>query len=727
MTLESLKDKVSEANRLLDSNQVADAFVILEEMAQDEGNYLILDNLKSLKQTYGYMIHYLIEGMEDATRPEVYDNTVCTLREIGDCLLTDKLTSDSPEIYFSTTRICKHQKLSFLPLWTSLMDIESKLQLALSVEADSTLLFSEKDRVMRSIFDLVWTERNSKDLCVKLVEKVLSSSVDKKISLYLISALVLSLLVCYDREKMIALIDIYDNSISEEIAARALVGIVMALRKHGSRVENDKKILGRLELWQDSLVTYSRLQGVVKEIIRTRDTDRVTAKMRDEVIPELMKMRPDMLKKMRDSAMDFESGMLENNPQWEEMLEENGIADKMRELTEMQSEGADLMMVTFSNLKGFPFFNNVSSWFMPFDINNPSIRIERSNVKSLETMLSMGNNMCDSDKYSLIFAFSAMPEQQRQMMVGQFDQQLSQMTEEFMERLEKRSNPEFNMETVVFIRELYRFFRLFRKKEEFADPFLEPFDFLNLPIIGDMMADEDLIELIGEFYFKRGYYKEALNLFKAVEESKYNTPSYWEKVGFAYQSLKSYDKALSAYHRSELIAEPGSWLLKKLAFVNKKLGNYAVAAEYYSKALVNDPDNVLLIMNAGYTLFESGDVQAAVRSYYHANYLDPENVKIWRAIGWTEFVMGNLDKSSSYYAKILALSPDSVDYLNAGHVKLASKNFKEAIMLYKKSSEYGFKDFETAFRADADTLEKSGVDKLTQDLIIDSIKMSTQL
>ena len=52
--------------------------------------------------------------------------------------------------------------------------------------------------------------------------------------------------------------------------------------------------------------------------------------------------------------MDFESGMLENNPEWEEMLEKNGLADKMRELTEMQSEGADLMMVTFSNLKGFP-------------------------------------------------------------------------------------------------------------------------------------------------------------------------------------------------------------------------------------------------------------------------------------------------------------------------------------------------------------------------------------
>lgn len=724
MTLESLKDKISEVKRCLDENRVIESFDLLEKISQEEGNFQASDSLKSLRQTYGYMIHYLIEGLDDPTRQDVYDSTVRSLREICDNLLIDKLSIESPSLYYSTSRICKHRNNSFDNIWHRIIEIDANIDLALAADSVPESLYVDKDNLMHQLFDIVWTERNNKELCAALTDKVNLPSTEKSLALYLISALTLSLLGVYDRDKMLSLIEIYDNALSEEIAAHSLVGIVMALRRHGKRIYSDKNVLNRLKLWQDSLVTYSRLRGVIKEIIRTRDTDRVAAKMRDEVIPELMKMRPDMLKKMRNSAMDFESGMLENNPEWEEMLEKNGLADKMRELTEMQSEGADLMMVTFSNLKGFPFFNGVSSWFMPFDMNNPAIKMDKESRKPLETVFSLGSGMCDSDKYSLVFAFSAMPEQQRKMMLGQFEQQLSQMMENASDRLEKQSNPEFNAAAVVFIRELYRFFRLFRRKEEFDDPFKDPFNFLELPVIGEMMADEEIITIIGEFYFKRGYYDEALELFKAIEDSKKDDPSYWEKVGFAHQSLKQYDKALEAYHKSELLGEPGQWLLKKLAFINKKLGNYREAAEYYSKSLSSDPDNVSLIMNTGNALSESGDLQGALHSYYHANYINPDNPKIWKAIAWTEFLAANLNKSTSYYDKILLSSPEPIDFLNAGHVKLASKKMKEAISLYKKSAENNIKDFEASFLADTDTLSNAGIDKLTQHLILDSIKLN---
>lgn len=722
MTLESIKDKINEVGRLLDGNHVADAFVILENIAQEEQNYKATDNLKRLRQTYGYMVHYLIEGVDDKTRREVYDGTLSSLRLIANDILLDKLVIDSPDVYFSTARICRHRNLRFEVLWNRLKEVEAKLSLAEAAEADVRSILVDKYNLMRQLFDTVWTMRNDKDICGMLVEKINQSGAPE-MARYLISAITLSLLEYFDRDKFVSLIDIYENAASQEISACSLVGTVLALRKYRKRIVCDNKIIARLQLWQDSLVTYSRLRSVVKEIIRTRDTDRVTAKMRDEVIPELMKLKPDVLRKMKESAMDFESGMLDNNPEWEEILEKNGIADKMRELTEMQSEGADLMMVTFSNLKGFPFFNNVSAWFLPFDIDNPDVNLDSVSRKSLDSMLTFGVNMCDSDKYSLVLAFSTMPEQQRNMMTGQFEQQLSQMMEQSAELLEKQSQPEFSMAAVVFIRELYRFFRLFRKKSEFDDPFSEPFNFLDLPVVGDMMADEEIIKLIGEFYFKRGYYEESLELFKAIENSSEEDYSYWEKIGYAYQALKQYDKAAAAYRKSELLGDSGTWLLKKLAFINKKNGNYAAAAEYYSRALLADPDNVSLIMNAGYANLESGDIAGALRSFYHANYLQPDNAAIWRAIGWTEFINGNYDKSCSYYEKLLESNPTAIDLMNAAHVKLASGNIKEATALYKKSAGSGFEDFQSAFETDVPTLEKAGIDRLTIDLIIDAIKM----
>ena len=57
----------------------------------------------------------------------------------------------------------------------------------------------------------------------------------------------------------------------------------------------------------------------------------------------------------------------EENPEWSEILEQSGIADKLQELTELQMEGADVYMSTFSMLKSFPFFNETAHWFLHFD------------------------------------------------------------------------------------------------------------------------------------------------------------------------------------------------------------------------------------------------------------------------------------------------------------------------------------------------------------------------
>lgn len=723
MTLESVEKNIKDALRLLDGRRVAEALSILDSVAAEDSNYKAADTLERLRQTYGFMIHYLIEGLEDTTRPAVYSDIVASLRNIADDLLISRLQSDSPMTYFSTQRICRHRNLDFRRLVTHLAEIDAKLSLAEIAGNTEPTLENDRDRILRDIFDLVWTERNNSDMTDTVVKTAVSGDPDRDLPRFIITALTLSLLGFYDRNKLLALLDIYDNTGSEQLAGRALTGILLALRRHKDRVLEDSMIITRLKLWEDSILNYSRLRDVVREIVKTRDTDRVTAKMRDEVIPELMKLKPDMLKKMKDQGLDFESGLLESNPEWEEMLEKNGIADKMRELTEMQTEGADLMMVTFSNLKGFPFFNSVGSWFIPFNISSPSFHLPAGYRKPIASIVSMSAEMCDSDKYSLVLAFESMPEAQREMMLGQFESQLGQLTEEHLERLGKISRPEFNASVTVFVRELYRFFKLFRKKDEFEDPFSSPFAFLDLPVLGDMLGDEELLRVMSEFYFKRGYYTEALELFRRLEDRSSDDNSYWEKVGYSLQNLKRYDEARVAYMRAELLREPGQWLLKRLAFINRKTGNAKDAAEYYSRALANDPENISLIMHTGYAKSEAGDAEGALASYYHAGYLDPDNPKIWRAIAWQELVKGSFEKSLKYYDRIMAASPSASDFLNAGHAAAASGDLKKALFNYRKSAEGRMGDFEKEFVSDYGVLESLGMPRLTLDLILDKLKM----
>lgn len=725
MTSQSLKQNIIEIRNLIISDRLSEAIDALKSIAEQNKDYAILDSIKILSRNYGYMLQYMLSGADDPSRNDLFFQTKNGLLDLCDKLLFNIEIIYSNKEFYSVARTCRYKKEEFPQIWESLLAVVDKESLAKESGNIDKAIMEAKDRAMRGFFNYLWTSIFDGELQKQVSEKILSSVISVDTARYAISALTLSLLGFYDKYKFATLLDIYDQTESETLAAYSLVGIVLATERHRQRISADKKMLSRMSLWQDSLLTYSRLKIVIKEIIRTRDTDRVAAKMRDEVIPELMKLRPDMLKKMRDAGMDFESGMLENNPEWEEMLEKNGVAEKMRELTEMQSEGADLLMVTFANLKNFPFFYPVDTWFMPFNPSHPMINLPQNFLSSIEKILSMGANMCDSDKYSLVLALGSMPEQQRKMMFSQFEQQMSQISEENLERMNKQSNVAFSRSAIVFIRELYRFFKLHRKKNEFEDPFIKPLNFLSLPVIGEMTSDDEIISVVGEFYFKRGFYKEALDLFSAMQQTYASDHSYWEKVGYAYQSLKEYEKALESYSKSALLSDPGQWLLMRLAHVNKKLKRYAEAAEYYGKALENDTDNVSLLMNVGNAILETGSPQKALQHFYHADYLDSHNIKIKRAIAWAELIAGNFNKSEQIYQKIIFGNigkPNYVDYLNFGHASLASNNLGQALSLYRTAFEADPSNFQRAFDEDRQILSKLGIEDTTQALVLEALK-----
>ena len=67
--------------------------------------------------------------------------------------------------------------------------------------------------------------------------------------------------------------------------------------------------------------------------------------MREEIIPEMTKN----VTIMRNMKYGFEENIDEDdrNPDWEKAFEESGLGDKIREMNELQLEGADVYMSTF--------------------------------------------------------------------------------------------------------------------------------------------------------------------------------------------------------------------------------------------------------------------------------------------------------------------------------------------------------------------------------------------
>lgn len=726
--IQALHDKIE---LMLGEGQLHSAFKTIRNQLTTQADSRLIDRLNHLEETYKYLIHYLVEGYDDTGRDKMISDITNELYSINDMLLSRSELPTSENIYYSTLRFENLRKASLKSRLNAYREAASKAELsrnASDINSSSTEMTYEKEEeeALASLFSFVWTMfGNDRNDYRELKNALLHEDLPNTFHSVIISALLLGSLHFYDSNALDILIDLYESSISPRISAQALTAIFLIISKNAMRVRLDKKISSRLSLWQDALEIYPRLREILMSLLRARDTERINNKMKNELIPEIMKMRPEIINKLKNASEEMDIESLEENPEWEDLLNKNGLADKLKELTDIQLEGGDVMMMAFSNLKNFPFFNSVPNWFFPFSSNHSQIKLSASEgLQHFSEILDMEGVMCDSDKFSFALSLKTMPKEQRDMISLRMNTEIGQLKEIMNEKKDMPGFSEFNAEVTRYIRNLYRFFKLYRKKGDFTDPFNNPIDFQDLPFIGDILDDNDILNLVGEFYFKRGYYAEALPIMLKLETRDSDASLLWEKIGYCYNSLGNFSEALKWYKKAELINPDSKWLIKKLALVSRLLGRYGDAAEYYSKALEKDPDNYKLLISAGNCLLEDGQTKEALQHYYHAEYVRPDKVSTSRAIAWGELLNGNFDKSIQYYNNILSGKEISNnDYLNAGHAAYLNKDLKKAVSLYVKSaSGSGLEEFEKSIKEDFPVIVKAGGNARELTILLDKVK-----
>lgn len=710
---------------LLSKGRLNDSFRLLRKLNSAQTDSKISDRLNNLEQTYRYMIHYLVEGFPDDGREGVLSDIVSELHYINDLILRNSVLPASEDIYSSALRFENIRKATLEGRLRDYSEAFPKSELALIAGGDRE---TEKnmETSLESVFTYVWTMFGaSPDEYKELTRLVKSPDMPFPFKAQIISALLLGNLRYFDREALLSLIDIYEANVSTKLSARALVAIFLIVSANHERIKNDSRIKTRLSLWKDDMLIYPRLREVLMNIVRARDTERINKKVQNELLPEIMKLRPEIIKKLKNATEEMDVESLEENPEWEELLSKNGVGDKLKELTEIQLDGGDVMMMAFSNLKTFPFFNNVANWFLPFFSHHSEIM--NDNVDGLEgfsEILDMEGVMCDSDKYSFALSLNRMPPEQKKIMSQRMGMEMSQLKEIMEEKKLVPGASEFDMEVTRYVRNLYRFFKLFRRKNDFRDPFDSPIDFKSLPFLSELLSDSEILSLVGEFYFKRGYYKEALPLFLALERNGIDESLLWEKIGYCYNAMKELEEALIWYRKAELLNPDSQWLIKKIALVSRMLNRSEEAAEYYQKALENDPDNYKLLISTGNCLLEADKYDEALKHYYHAAYIQPERISSLRAIAWGELLNGNFDKSLETYRRILSSDEAAFnDYLNAGHAAFLSGDLKETVRMYLRCTEEeeGMKRLRESVTEDLPTLMKKGVDPRILNFVLDKV------
>lgn len=717
----------AEVKRLINRGEINEACKVLSSILNKKTEIGLLQLLNKQEETYKYLLHYLVEGFTDNSRNKMLAEISASLHFINDSILRNEILIDSSDLYYSTLRFERIRKASLQSRLKEYKDAYLMSSLANETGGDREVSL-KTDQALSALFSYVWTMYGaSSEEYKKLGEAVCDPDMPFGFKAQVISALMLGNLLWFDIKGFSVLLDIFEKDINPKLSARSLTAIIFLMAIHKDRISCDQNLMNRMELWNDSIVIYRQLREVIMTIIRAHDTQRISSKMQNEVIPQLMKIRPEILKNLGKMSEISDLEALEENPEWEELVNKNGLGDKLKELTEIQLEGGDVMMLAFSNLKSFPFFNSVGNWFLPFsNFHSDVLTLAGHQNNIFNELLESEGVMCDSDKYSFIFSLAAMPESQREMAYSQMEAQLNQFKEAMADRKLKSSLPEFDQEATRYVRDLYRFFKLFKKKNEFTDIFAKPFDFITIPFIGKMLTNDEILGLVGEFYFKRGYFEEALPMFLKLESGSEADHLYWEKIGFCYNASGNLEKALEWYSKAELFKPESLWLIKKLALINRMLHNYQAAAAYYEKALSMDHDNYQLLMNLGHTLVQSGNYKDALSNYYHADYLKPDINSTLRAIAWAEILSMNLEKSLEIFKRIISSGESKPqDYLNMGHAYFLDHNYKKAVEAYRKTLSFEGFEFETLkkeIEEDIPDIVKAGGNATELKLLLESMK-----
>ncbi len=719
--------------KYLEQKRLSEAFAELKYLAEGVMVWEISNEVSQVEDSYKMMLNYAMQGVEDPARKTLYNEIINNIFFLLDRVVRQRLSLEESTLYYSTLRYEQMQQndsiIKLIESYKEVVDKTSLYNLLTSepTTIDSTKIIKEKEQIERRIFNRVWITfpLNSED--EESLKSVLTSNLFPQSTQELIvSALLLGMLDFYDVRRMRLLLASYEHG-NQTVSVKALIAILLSMNLYHKRI-NDVRLLSQIDSIKENDMWNSDVKTAYLEFVRTRDTDRISRKMQDELIPEMLKLRPELYKKLNDSTAMIDISSLEENPEWEEVLQNSGISGKIKELNQLQEEGSDVFMSTFSHLKSFPFFSEIANWFIPFSRDYSLVSdILGSDATMVGDIIDNVPILCNSDKYSFLLSLGSIPQQQRQLMLSQFEQQRQAMNEAGLSMPGMTQPAQRKTLMNKYLQDLYRFFKLFRRKGEYNDPFSSPINLVNVPLLSADLDDVETLSIIGEFYFKRKYYSEARDVYLSLLDKMPPSAQLFQKIGYCYHQDGNVECALRYYQQAELLNADSLWTLRRIALCYRTVGNPQKALEYYNRVADVKPDDLNVTLSIGHCYLEAGNYKEAIKNYYKVEFLDEKSTRAWRPLAWSLLLLGDYDQSQKYYEKIIAENPIAEDYLNVGHLALAKSDMQSVIANYKcyvVNNDGDINKLIQALSQDEKYLVELGVDLSLLPFVVDAILYS---
>ena len=684
--ISKLRNKIFEH---LDNRQLALALKHLRTMVDGTTQWDMKEAFNRLDTSYGYLLQYLSQGVSDPQRDTILSQIFAEAYELTDKTVIALAAEQSTHLFY-----LRHQEYSGRSLEAMLTDYKAEHSKSALINPDdinttvSINILKRCEAIESDIFNKVWSSFPIENADIDVLASALrDNELPSHLKSLILSALMLGLTKFFDAPKLKLLIDSYTFIDDDEPKLRALINAVIILYLYRNRINYYSDLLSSLDEIQNLPSFTSDMQLIFTRLIHSRNTDNISRKMREGIMPELQKMSPDLFNKIKGkSPGTINIDEIEENPQWQEWLDKSGITKKLEEFNEIQLEGGDVFISTFSKLKSYPFFNTLSNWFLPYHDNCSAVTTAFGGKKHpLTALFKVMPILCDSDKYSMLLSIASAPESQRNMMFSQFEAQ----REQFQDLQSEEAQSVIKMRDIIvnrYIQDLYRFFKLYSRRREFKSIFDTSINLTEVDCLKEYLSDTPTLSVIAEFYFKNGFYNDAITFYRRMVANHDANPHVYQKIAYAYQSLGKYREALKNYSRYELVDSSDAWNTRQMAQCYRSLREIDKAIECYNRALEMSPQSVNLCLNLGHCYLDKGDYDNALHQYYKADFMPKAKHRAWRPIAWCSFLTGKHEQAVNYYEKIINDdTPTSQDYLNYGHLLQSMGRIAEAIEKYRKS------------------------------------------
>jgi tetratricopeptide (TPR) repeat protein len=188
---------------------------------------------------------------------------------------------------------------------------------------------------------------------------------------------------------------------------------------------------------------------------------------------------------------------------------------------------------------------------------------------------------------------------------------------------------------------------------------------------------------------------------RADTEPRSDVARLYLHLGFAYQQLKEYDRAIATLEQGRRYARD-AMVLFQLGSVFEQQKKYADAERTFREALQRDPLHAPTLNYLGYMLADRGEkLDDAVTLIKRALEIDPENASYLDSLGWAYFKMNRLDLAEEPLRRASTeLQTNSVVQDHWGDLLFKLGRYHEAIAAWER-----------ALAGDGDSIDKTAIDR----------------